>query len=383
MKKPAPRIFAVLIALVIGSLFFILLTYAGDKGRGPLEDLAMSVQTGIARFERNVLGKNGSRTRSAALKWFDPYRRDLDRMRAPDTIFLGAYDNHTTDSYEPVVALEDSLGIQFPLISFYTAWGSHKEQQFPALRIQTIYDLGSMPLLTWEPWLDDFDPVLFPVINPENKNEGGLKAISAGQYDEYITKWALDAKKLGVPILLRMGHEMNDPYRYPWGPQNNAPEDFIAAWRHVVDLFREKGADNVLWAWSPHPAYPPFDIYYPGDDYVDWIGISVLNYGTVAPWSQWWSFDEVVEKFYTAVDPYHKPMILTEFGSLEVGGDRSEWLGGALQSVPGQYPRIQAVVFFHSSDDNTTTYKSLDWSFRTDKKVVEALKGSFNSWKNE
>jgi beta-mannanase len=133
--------------------------------------------------------------------------------------------------------------------------------------------------------------------------------------------------------------------------------------------------------WSPHPAYPPFDVYYPGDDYADWIGISVLNYGTVAVWSQWWSFDQVVEKFYAAVAPHEKPIMLTEFGSLAVGGDRAEWLSEALTSLPADYPLIKSVVFFHTSDDATTTYKSLDWSFRTDTTVTKALKASFESWK--
>ncbi|MFZ2899389.1 MAG: glycosyl hydrolase [Saprospiraceae bacterium] len=380
MKSPIARISAILIALVLGILFFTLLTFAGDKGRGPLQDLAGSLQTAIARMEQKVMG--GPKTRAASLRWFEKYRKDLGALRHPENILLGAYDNHTLNSYEPIVALEDSLDTVFPIISLYTAWGSKPEQTFPALRIQTIHTLGSMPLLTWEPWLNDFDPVVFPFNSgAENRNKGGLKAIAEGQFDAYIDKWAQEAAKLNVPFFLRLGHEMNDPYRYPWGPQNNAPEDFIAAWKHVVERFRANGAYNVLWVWSPHPAYPPFDVYYPGDDYIDWIGISVLNYGTVAVWSQWWSFDQVVEKFYAAVAPHEKPLMLTEFGSLAVGGDRAEWLSEALTSLPTDYPLIKSVVFFHTSDDATTTYKSLDWSFRTDTTVTEALKASFESWK--
>lgn len=378
MKRPIFRISAILIALTLGVLFFILLTFAGDKGRGPLQDLSVSLQTTIARLEKRIMGGN---SRAASLKWFEAYRKDMGALRRPGDILLGAYDNRTAESYESIVALEDSLDTVLPIISLYTAWGSKKEQTFPALRMQTIYDLGSIPLLTWEPWLNDFDPALFPFNSTaENRNLGGLRAIAEGHFDAYIDKWAQDAAALDIPFFLRLGHEMNDPYRYPWGPQNNSPEDFIAAWQHVVARFKAQGAYKVLWLWSPHPAYPPYDIYYPGDEYVDWIGISVLNYGTVAPWSQWWSFDEVVEKFYAAVDPHQKPMMLTEFGSLAVGGDRSVWLSDALKSLPGDYPLIKSVVFFHTSDDATTTYKSLDWSFRTDKKVTDALKESFASW---
>ena len=382
MKKPVSRISVVVLALLFGAMLFFLLTLAGEKGRGPLEDLSVTVQTRIARAEKRILGKDQANNRAAKLEWFDHLRKNSSLIRKPDTLLLGAYDNHTTDSYESIVALEDSLGIQFPLISFYTAWGSKKDQQFPALRIQTIYDLGSLPVLTWEPWLDDFDPELFPVDpEAENKNEGGLKAIAEGQFDAYIDKWAEDAKNMDIPVIMRLGHEMNDPYRYPWGPQNNAAEEFIAAWQHVVNRFRDKGADNVLWMWSPHPAYPPFDLYYPGEEYVDWIGISVLNYGTVAPWSQWWTFEEIIEKFYLAIEPYEKPLMLTELGCLEVGGNRATWFKDGLAPIHSQFPLVKGVVFFHSSDDNTTTYKSLDWSFKTDEEVKTALKDVFESWK--
>jgi len=90
-----------------------------------------------------------------------------------------------------------------------------------------------------------------------------------------------------------------------------------------------------------------------------------------------------VKKFYAAMEPHDKPIMLTEFGSLEVGGDRTEWLGDAMRSLPGQYPLIQSVVFFHTSDDNTTTYKSLDWSFRTDKKVTDMMKEVFVEWEQK
>lgn len=55
---------------------------------------------------------------------------------------------------------------------------------------------------------------------------------------------------------------MNDPYRYPWGPQNNDPSEFVAAFRHVHDVFDSVGASNVIWIWSPHLTYGKFKEYY-------------------------------------------------------------------------------------------------------------------------
>ena len=112
-------------------------------------------------------------------------------------------------------------------------------------------------------------------------------ALESFYYDFYIVPWARAAAEYKHPLFLRFAHEMNDPYRYPWGPQNgNRPEDFVAAWKHVHLIFQKMGATNVLWVWSPHISMPWFEFYYPGPEFVDWIGVGVLNYGTIASWSR-------------------------------------------------------------------------------------------------
>jgi hypothetical protein len=108
-----------------------------------------------------------------------------------------------------------------------------------------------------------------------------------------------------------------------------------------------------------------FAAYYPGDAYVDWVGMGTLNYGTVATWSQWWSFADIFGRYYPQLAAYKKPVIITEFGSLKVGGSRSQWLADALRDLPTTYPLVKGLVFYHNSSDNTTTMKSLDWTLRT------------------
>jgi len=159
---------------------------------------------------------------------------------------------------------------------------------------------------------------------------------------------------------------MNDPYRYPWGPQNNKPSDFIAAWQHIVNRFKELEVNNVLWVWSPHPSYGLYQEFFPGEDFVDWVGVGALNYGTVALWSKWWDFDEIFGNYYKWLAMYNKPIMVTEFGSLSVGGNRHEWYAEALDSIPEKYPRLKAVLFFNNNNDNTTLNKTLDWSLNTD-----------------
>lgn len=378
MRQILKRSGWVLLAIFSGSILFLLITKIGDKGRGPLSDLTRMMSTSIARFEKKVTDSRASR--SSALDWFNRYRYNLRLMATSDTIFLGAYDDRTAESYESIVELEETIGARLPIISIYNAWGNKNIQVFPMLRVQAIYDLGSLPMITWEPWLDDFDASYFSD-NPkiENKNVGGLKKIASGHFDLYIEKWARDARSFGKPLLLRLGHEMNDPYRYPWGPQNNHFTDFIAAWRHVVDLFKKAGAYNVQFVWSPHPAYPYLD-YYPGNAYVDWNGTTVLNYGNVASWSKWWSFDDVFRHVYKDFLEFKKPIVLCEVGSLATGGDRAEWFQEAFDSLPNRYPLVKAVVFYHNHSDFTTSYKLLDWSITQDTSVVNAIQNSFHTW---
>lgn len=373
MKKISFRIFLVLTAVIAGTLIFMLISYAGKKSEGPFQDFVTSVNSGFASLEKKWLSVK--QDRSENLKWFDRYRNNPVVINSADTLILGIYDDHAINSFENIVKLEDSLELNLPVISFYTAWGSKNSQQFPLLKAQAIYDLGSMPMITWEPWLDDFDPDDFPAIaSKEDNNKEGLILITEGAFDAYIDKWALAAKEFKKPIFLRFGHEMNDPYRYPWGPQNNDPESFISAWKYVFTRFKEAGATNVIWIWSPHLAYETYTEYYPGNEYVDWIGLTTLNYGTVAPWSKWWTFREIFQRGYNEFSTYEKPIMITEFGSLDVGGDRAEWYKKALDSIPQKFPEVKSVVFFHASGDNTTTYKTLDWSFISDPNVLKAVK---------
>ena len=236
-------------------------------------------------------------------------------------------------------------------------------------------------MITWEPWLSGFSADEYPALRAAaDRDKNGMKDVAAGQYDTYITTWATAAKKAGKTVFLRLGHEMNDAYRYPWGPQNNNPKDFVAAWQHVHDIFVKEGAKNVLWVWSPHPAYD-FKDYYPGDSVVDYVGAGVLNYGVVAVWSKWWSFKDIFGNRYKQMAEYNKPIMITEFGSLAVGGNRAKWYADALDSMPQKYPLVKSVLFFHFSKDNTTTQQTLNWYIKDDKPVTGAIVKEVNKWK--
>ena len=381
MTKKTHRILYAVIALSAAVLVIIGLSFIGGRSRGPLEGLFSKAGSVVTEVESDVILGQREHKRSDRLKWFQAYIRDKSLLKNPRIILLGAYDNQTAETFESINDFEDSLQTVFPLIHIYTAWGTKPEEQFPGKQVDAILAMGSVPVITWEPWLTDFDAEKYPNLRkPEIRDKHGLTDVARGLYDPYITEWAIAAREVKSPLFLRVGHEMNDPYRYPWGPQNNTAREFVAAWRHIHNLFKAVGAGNVIWIWSPHPAYGFFDAYYPGNDYVDWVGVGVLNYGTVASWSQWWSFKDIFGKHYQELSRFKKPIVLTEFGCLNVGGDRGKWFGEALSHLPQDYPALKAILFFHYSYDKTTTQQPLNWYIKDDSSATNSIIRSIRQW---
>ncbi|HEV8410388.1 MAG TPA: glycosyl hydrolase [Gemmatimonadaceae bacterium] len=358
-----------------------LLTSLSRGATGPLSNALGWLGSAATSVEHRFRERFSGPGRSAALAWFAPYEASAGRLRHPDVVFLGAYDGGIPQTLDGVVRVESSIGTTLPIIQLYSAWGDRAEHRFPLDVMTAIHDLGSTPLITWEPWLTEFDNGLHPLIALRDARERhGLAAVAHGDYDFYVDAWAAAAKKFGHPLFLRFAHEMNDPYRYPWGPQNNTKEEYIAAWRHVVERFRSAGAENVVWVWSPHVAYQYWDLYYPGDAYVDWVATGSLNFGPIAQWSQWWSFAELFGTKYPRMAAFGKPVMVAEFGSLAVGGDRAAWYRDALTDLPKKYPAVHALVFFSTSGDQTVTYQRVDWTFTTDSVVARTIREAIAPW---
>jgi mannan endo-1,4-beta-mannosidase len=97
-------------------------------------------------------------------------------------------------------------------------------------------------------------------------------------------------RPLNERVLMRFLHEFNGNW-YVWSGNKNGqaeggPEKVVAVWKYVVDRFRKVGADNVKWMWVPHgpstdrseEAWNNVSNYWPGDDYVDWIGLDGYNF---------------------------------------------------------------------------------------------------------
>jgi hypothetical protein len=239
---------------------------------------------------------------------------------------------------ENLDAVTSLLGRAPAIFLTYQSWSS---RGFHASDMQEIAGRGAAHVVTWEP--DGY----------------ALQGIAAGDDDTYIRDWARGAAQWGRTIYLRPMHEMNgDWYSWGRGVNGNTPADFIGAWRHMHDIFVAEGATNVRWVWSPNVRYAsqyPLADLYPGDSYVDWVGLDGYNWGSDPHLATptWQSFGEVFGATYDEITQHvapGKPVIVVETGSTEHGGNKADWIRQALLDEAPTYRQIRAVIWFNEAD---------------------------------
>jgi len=186
------------------------------------------------------------------------------------------------------------------------------------------------------------------------------RRIVDGSSDRVIARVARKLAGMKRPILLRWGWEMNGDW-FEWDGSHNGddPAGYVKAWRRLHRIFREQGADNVAWVWSPNWNSSPdtswnrFQRYYPGDDYVDWVGVSGYDFFSESPRTL---FSAVVAAYGE-----RKPIILSETAAVDHGrGSKAAWIK-KLSSWVEDTPAVGAVVWF-----DTDTQDDSPHNFRPD-----------------
>ena len=190
------------------------------------------------------------------------------------------------------------------------------------------------PMVTLEPW---------PSAGPNSQDV--LGDVVNGRSDDELRQLArIAAAHRPQVILVRWGHEMELANLYPWGDR---PADvYQQAFRHVVEVFRAAGASNVRFVWSPAGNANAVD-YYPGEDVVDYVGVTVLgdadwdaNFGLPVQ-----SFDDIFGPRYRLLEPFGKPIVISELGVSGTPEYQAEWLRSAAESAV-EYPNLRAMVYF-------------------------------------
>jgi Glycosyl hydrolase family 26 len=167
--------------------------------------------------------------------------------------YLGVYEAGAPPATAPIAAFAQAAGKQPNIVGYYSGWA----EPFAISFAEKIRRIGVIPFV-------QIDPTF-----------ASVPAIASGTYDGYLRSYADSVKSFGHAVVIGFGHEMNGSWE-PWGYKHIAPKTFIAAWRHLVTVFRDQGADNVTWLWTVNQDLRntgPVADWWPGSSYVTWVGI--------------------------------------------------------------------------------------------------------------
>ncbi|MCX2453777.1 glycosyltransferase [Pedobacter sp. PLR] len=274
-----------------------------------------------------------------------------------------------------VKQLQRAFNTKFDLVSIYIPWGDESQCYLPQRTVDSIYNNGSIPMVTWEPWQN-----LFAKNEINGKDKKDLKVfrrVLNGDYDGYLKKFSDQIKALNRPVYLRFAHEMDNP-SYPWSPSgDNTPDEYRTAWKYIHQYFSKNAVYNVIWVWNPWKP-ETVDAYFPGMQYVDWIGVTNLNYGKPYSASGWQSMEDLYKYFHQ--NPIFRsglPVMLAEMGSLVSAGRQQEWFQQAFKSK-NKYPEIKGFLFFDSGYDKNVPKGGLEmvlnWRIQQPEEMRRLLK---------
>lgn len=274
------------------------------------------------------------------------------------SVKVGAYVSGS--SVSSLSGFESMVGEEMDYYLFFANW----ESMYGVQLAKDVTAYGRTPIVTWE---------------PHNKS---LDDIIDGRYDAYVAAYADGLKSVPGPVLLRPLHEMNgDWYSWGYGRSDNTPEKLVAAWRHIVEIYRSRGADNVKFVWAPNHvggatwSAESIPSYYPGNNYVDYAAIDGYNWGSSESGARWQSFDQIFAPAYSKITAItSKPVLITETASTELGGSKPEWIRDAFSSVMSSYPQVSGVLWFQANKETNWRVDSSPASLAAFKESLSRLK---------
>lgn len=245
--------------------------------------------------------------------------------------YLGVYERDAPGSYAGVEQFARGINRQPNIVTYYSPWLEPFQLNFAT----SAASHGAKPLIE---------------LDPKNIS---LASIAAGQYDDYLSSLAAAIKAFGKPVIVCFGHEMNGDW-YSWGYQHTSASVFVAAWRHMVDVFRSADAKNVTWLWTvniidnniPIPNPAP---WWPGKSYVNWVGIDGYYYTSSLTFPQVFGPTIVDVRAFT-----RDPILITETGAVPAAGQSAK-VADLFSGV--QTYGLLGFVWFDAYD----VVQSLDW----------------------
>lgn len=272
-------------------------------------------------------------------------------------VYLGAWipaaldDPRLPRGADPLGQFEAKAGRGVSILQRWEHWGLGPGGRIDIKWLRRVAESGAFPMITWVPW----DPT-YP--DPGSQTGFLMRDVAAGVHDGYIADIASEVAAWDGPLFIRFAQEMNGTW-YPWGKHQNSPEEYVAAWRRVHQIFEDGGAGHVTWVWSPSERNHPesLSFWYPGDDVVDWVAVDGYNWDAPRYWQQggdtWRLLDQVFRPSFDDINtfaPADKPRMIAETATNERGGDpglKAAWICDAFgRALPEALPEVSAILWF-------------------------------------
>jgi cellulose synthase (UDP-forming) len=248
---------------------------------------------------------------------------------------------------EKIKHLNQLFNNNFEVITLKEEWNSTKTlDNLPGLKT-----LNVIPLINWE-------PSLF--------NNEAWAQVHSGKHNEYLEIFAAKLRAYQDPVFISFAPGCDQKGKTD--TETNSPQEFIKAWQHIYTFLHQLGVSNITWIWSPKD--PSAISFYPGTKFVDWIGVSCLNYGNATEDDDRFSFSQLYTPFRNKLGSFQKPFMITELGSPK-DEDQVTWYTEAFKNIKEKYREIRAVILFDQK--KITSYDSIQYTtdFNIDDEIVK------------
>lgn len=337
---PVRRALAVLVRLCAGAALVLPLAACDILGEKPLVPAPPRTTAAAGTAAPSGAATAAAAPAPTAVNTSLPY--DVRPLLKPAKKYLGMAADGAPASMAGVDDFAAKIGKRPNIVEYYSGWGDEYDVQ----GVRNAWASGALPFIAWEPY------------------KTPLKDIAAGKYDDYVKRYAAAVRNTNIPVAISFAHEFNGTW-YDWGTKTTTAAEFVAAYTHLHDVFTSLGVGQVIWVWSPNSINPVPTValkpYYPGDNYVDWVGIVAyythLEAGT---------FDTLYTPTLNQVRTFtQKPWIIAETGS-EPGARKPSDIYNLAANVMKR-PDCLGFIWFNLN-------KEVDWRIESDPQSQNAFK---------
>lgn len=264
-------------------------------------------------------------------------------LKPSSASYLGVYEPGVPPNYGPITTFARTVQKQPNLVGYYSGWAQPFASSF-ALKLHSHHMIPYVQI----------DPTY-----------ASVSAIAAGTYDSYLRTYADSVRSYAHSVVIGFGHEMNAPW-YSWGYGNVKPGTFVAAWRHIVTLFKQEGAENVTWLWTINQnskGTGPIASWWPGRAYVTWVGIDGYYFGPTD------TFNSVFGRTIKQVRTFTKKPVLLSETAVGPAANRYAKIGDLFNGITES--NALGLVWFDFPHDRGTYNQ--DWRIEGNTPAVNAF----------